>query len=181
MAAMPNLVKVILSPAGRMGRRDFLIGLALFFVVTAAFNFTLKQLDRSMLTFLMSLPFPFLVLHMMYCLYGKRLHDIGRSFWPLTGMIVALIMIAIVVMLTFGGAEYFAAFSEYGRDNPAPAEVAERLQEEYRVELAKGAGWLYGGMCSVIGAFTLWLALAKPQAGPNQYGDQPEADKSVFS
>jgi len=181
MALMPNLVKLLLSPSGRIGRRDFLIGLAVFFIVTSVFNLILKQLDRSTFSFLISLPFPFLVLHMMYCLYGRRLHDIGRSFWPLTGMIVTLILIAIVVMLTFGGADYFAGFSEYDRNNPPPAELAERLQAEYQVELAKGSGWLYGGMCSVIGAFTLWLALAKPQIGSNQYGDQPKAPKSIFS
>jgi len=171
MAHMPNLVKLLLSPSGRIGRRDFLIGVAVFFVVTTVFNFILKQMGGSTLSFLISLPFPFLVLHMTYCIYGKRLHDIGRSFWPLTGMIVTLIMIAIVVMLTFGGAEYFAGFAEFDRNNPPPAELAERLQSEYQQELEKGTGWLYGSMCSVIGAFTLWLALAKSQVGSNQYGE----------
>ena len=45
-------------------------------------------------------------------------------------MIVTLIAIAIIVMLTFGGAEYFAGFAEYGRNNPPPPELAERLQTE---------------------------------------------------
>jgi len=124
-----------------------------------------------MAAFWMSLPFPFLVIHMTYCIYGKRLHDIGRSFWPVTAMIVTLIAIAIIVMLTFGGAEYFAGFAEYGRNNPPPPELAERLQTEYQAELKKGAGWLYGGMCGVITAFSIWLAIAKTQAGSNQYGN----------
>ena len=167
---MPNLFKLLLSPAGRIGRRDYLIGLFIFFLITTIFNFILKQLGSSIYAFWLSLPFPFLVLHMTYCVYGKRLHDIGRSFWPVTAMIVILIAVFIIVMMSFGGAEYFSSFAEYDQNNPPPADLAERLQAEYQAELAKGAGWLYGVMCAVIGAFSLWLALAKPQAGENAYG-----------
>ena len=170
MAHMPNLLKLLFSPSGRIGKRDYLIGLGVFFLFTAVFNFALKQLGNSMAAFWLSLPFPFLVLHMTYCVYGKRLHDIGRSFWPVTAMIVALIVISIVVMMSFGGAEYFSGFAEYDRNNPPPADLAERLQAEYQVELAKGAGWLYGAMCGVIGVFSIWLALAKSQVGVNAYG-----------
>ena len=170
MASMPNLYKLLLSPIGRIGKRDFLIGLAVFFVVTTIFNIGFKQLENPMARFWASLPFPFLVLHMTYCVYGKRLHDIGRSFWPVTAMIVTLIAVFITVMMVFGGAEYFASFAEYGRNNPVPPEIQQSLQAEYQAELAKGAGWLYGAMCGVIAAFSIWLAIAKPQVGQNQYG-----------
>lgn len=173
MASMPNILKLLFSPAGRIGRRDYLIGLVIFFVIASAFNFVLKQLGNSIYAFWLSLPFPFLVLHMTYCVYGKRSHDIGRSFWPVTAMIVCLIAVFIIVMMSFGGAEYFSGFAEYDQNNPPPADLAERLQAEYKAELAKGAGWLYGGMCAVIGSFTLWLALAKSQDGPNAYGPKP--------
>jgi len=168
---MPNFYKLLFSPSGRIGRQDYLIGLVAFFLITTLFNLTLKALGNSMAAFWVSLPFPFLVLHMMYSVYGKRLHDIGRSFWPVTGLIVALIVVAIIVMMTFGGAEYFSGFSEYGRENPPPPELAERLQTEYQTRLAEGAGWLYGSMCGLIAAFSLWLALAKSEANTNRYGE----------
>lgn len=167
---MPNLFKLLLSPSGRIGRRDYLIGLALFFVITVLFNFMLKSLGSSMAAFWLSLPFPFLVLHMTYCVYGKRLHDIGRSFWPVTAFIVALIAIAIIVMMSFGGAEYFAGFAEYDRDNPPPPDLAEKLQAEYQARLAEGNAWLYGSMCGLIGVFSLWLALARSDIETNNYG-----------
>lgn len=170
MSAMPNLFKLLFSPSGRIGRRDYLIGLVLFCIITVLFNLTLKSLGSSMAAFWLSLPFPFIVLHMTYCVYGKRLHDMGRSFWPVTAFIVGLIAIAIIVMMSFGGAEYFSGFAEYGRDNPPPPDLAERLQTEYQARLAEGSGWLYGSMCGLIGAFSLWLALAKSQSGSNAYG-----------
>jgi len=123
-----------------------------------------------MAAFWLSLPFPFLVLHMTYSVYGKRLHDMGRSFWPVTAFIAGLIAIAIIVMMTFGGAEYFAGFAEYGRDNPPPPELAEQLQTEYQARLAEGSGWLNGSMCSLIGVFSLWLTIGKPDPNQNRYG-----------
>ena len=172
MAVMPNLFKLLFSPSGRIGRRDYLIGLALFCVITVLFNLALKYLGNSMAAFWLSLPFPFVVLHMTYCVYGKRLHDMGRSFWPVTAFIVGLIAIAIIVMMSFGGAEYFAGFAEYGRDNPPPPDLAEKLQSEYQARLAEGSGWLYGSMCGLIGVFSLWLALTKPDPKANAYGPQ---------
>ncbi|MEP3654730.1 MAG: DUF805 domain-containing protein [Litorimonas sp.] len=167
---MPNILKLLFSPSGRIGRRDYLIGLVLFCVITILFNLTLKSLGNSMAAFWLSLPFPFLVLHMTYSVYGKRLHDMGRSFWPVTAFIAGLIAIAIIVMMTFGGAEYFAGFAEYGRDNPPPPELAEQLQTEYQARLAEGSGWLYGSMCSLIGVFSLWLTIGKPDPNQNRYG-----------
>jgi len=170
MAPMPNLLKLLLSPRGRIGRRDYVIALVAFTVIVVIFNFILGRLGNSTAAFLISLPFPFIVLHMTYCVYGKRLHDIGRSFWPVTAFIVSLIAIAIAVMMTFGGSEYFAAFSEYGPDNPPSEETATALQEAYQAQLAEGTGWLYGSMIAVIAGFSLWLALAKSQAEDNRYG-----------
>jgi len=164
MAHMPNLFKLLLSPSGRMGRRDYVIGLALFFLITVLFNLMLKSLGNSMAAFWLSLPFPFIVLHMTYCVYGKRLHDMGRSFWPVTAFIVGLIAIAIIVMMS----------SEYGRDNPPPPDLAEKLQSEYQARLAEGSGWLYGSMCGLIGIFSLWLATAKPDPKANTYGPKIE-------
>ena len=60
------MYKLLLSPAGRIGRQEFWRGMAVFTVLVVLFNFGLKQLGNSVWAFLISLPFPFLALHMAY-------------------------------------------------------------------------------------------------------------------
>ena len=164
------MYKLLLSPAGRIGRQHFWIGMAVFAVLVVVFNWGLKQLGGSTWAFLMSLPFPFLVLHMAYSIYGKRLHDMGRSFWPLTAMIVSLIVVAIIVMLSFGGSDYFAEFSQYERKEDIDPAVRAAIQERYQARLAEGNGTVRAVMSAIIGGFTLWCGLSKPENGANKYG-----------
>lgn len=164
------MYKLLLSPAGRIGRQHFWIGMAIFAVLVVVFNWGLKQLGGSTWAFLMSLPFPFLVLHMAYSIYGKRLHDMGRSFWPLTAMIVSLIVVAIIVMLSFGGSDYFAEFSQYERKEDIDPAVRAAIQERYQARLAEGNGTVRAVMSAIIGGFTLWCGLSKPENGANKYG-----------
>ena len=116
---MPNMLKLLVSPRGRIGRRSYMIGLIGMVVITTLFNFILGKMSGSLFGFLIALPFPFVVLHMTYCVYGKRLHDIGRSFWPITGLITALIFTMIFIMLEFGGLEYFEAFQKHSNEKYA--------------------------------------------------------------
>ena len=164
------MYKLLLSPAGRIGRQHFWIGMAVFAVLVVVFNWGLKQMGGSTWAFLMSLPFPFLVLHMAYSIYGKRLHDMGRSFWPLTAMIVSLIVVAIIVMLSFGGSDYFAEFSRYERKEDIDPAVRAAIQERYQARLAEGNGTVSAIMSAIIGGFTLWCGVSKPEGGANKYG-----------
>jgi len=162
--------KMLLSPAGRMGRKDYWVAMLIFSLIVVLFNFALQRLGNSTLAFLISLPFPFLVLHMAYCVYGKRLHDMGRSFWPLTGMIVLLILVAIIVMMAFGGSEYFSEFAQYDRkEDIDPAEI-ERIQSVYKAKLSEGNATVHTVMMGIIAAFTLWCGLSKSDPEANKYG-----------
>ena len=162
--------KMLLSPAGRMGRKDFWIAMVIFSLLVVLFNFALQRLGNSTAAFLISLPFPFLVLHMAYCIYGKRLHDMGRSFWPLTGMIVSLIIVAIVVMLTYGGSEYFSEFAQYNRkEDIDPAEI-ERIKAAYQKKLSEGNATVSNVMMGIIVVFTLWCGVSKTIPETNKYG-----------
>ena len=164
--------KMLLSPSGRMGRKDFWIAMVLFAALVILFNLMLGRLieSDSTLAFLISLPFPFLVLHMAYSVYGKRLHDMGRSFWPLTAMIVSLIMVAIIVMLTFGGSEYFSEFAQYDRkEDIDPAEI-ERIKTAYQERLSQGNATVSNIMMGIIAGFTLWCGLSKTDPETNKYG-----------
>ena len=161
---------MLLSPSGRMGRKDFWVGLIILTLLSSLFNFALQRLGNSQLAFLISIPFPFLVLHMTYCVYGKRLHDMGRSFWPLTGMIVLLIFVAIVVMLAFGGTEYFSEFSQYDRKEDIDPEEIERIKNAYQKNLSEGNATVYNIMASIIFIFTLWCGTSKSDSNANSYG-----------
>jgi len=141
-----------------------------FAVLVMVFNLGLKQLGNSVWAFLISLPFPFLVLHMAYAVYGKRLHDMGRSFWPLTAMIVSLIVVAIIVMLSFGGSEYFAEFAQYERKEDIDPAVKAAIQARYQARLAEGNGLVSALMWAIIGGFTLWCGLSKADPVANKYG-----------
>lgn len=162
--------KMLLSPSGRMGRKDFWVAMFIFTALVMLFNFALGRLGNSTLAFLVSLPFPFLVLHMAYCVYGKRLHDMGRSFWPLTGMIVSLIMVAIIVMLAFGGSEYFSEFAQYDRKEDIDPVEIERIKAAYQDRLSQGNATVSNIMMGIIAAFTLWCGLSKTDPKVNKYG-----------
>lgn len=162
--------KMLLSPAGRMGRKDFWVGMVIFAALVMLFNFALQRLGNSTTAFLISLPFPFLVLHMAYCVYGKRLHDMGHSFWPLTGMITSLIMVAIIVMLTFGGSEYFSEFAQYDRKEDIDPVEIERIKAAYQERLSQGNATVSNIMMGIIAAFTLWCGLSNSDPEPNNYG-----------
>ncbi len=166
-----SLYKLLLSPAGRIDRQSFWIGMAAFAVLVVVFNFALGQLGNSVWAFLISLPFPFIALHMAYSIYGKRLHDMGRSFWPLTGMIVALLLVMIIVMLKFGGSDYFAEFAQYERKADIDPAVQTDIQNRYQARLAEGNATLTAVMYAIIGAFTLWCGTAKADTHANVYGE----------
>lgn len=123
-----------------------------------------------MFGFFAVLAFPFIILQIAYSVYGKRLHDIGRTLWPVTGLLCAMLAAMIIVMLVYGGAEYFAAYGEYSRDNPPPPEVIEKLDAEFAPRQEAGESLLTFTILGLLSGFTLWLALAKPQAGQNAYG-----------
>lgn len=144
--------------------------MVIFSLLVVLFNFALQRLGNSTLAFLVSLPFPFLVLHMAYCVYGKRLHDMGRSFWPLTGMIVSLIMVAIIVMLAFGGSEYFSEFAQYDRKEDIDPVEIERIKAAYQDRLSQGNATVSNIMMGIIAAFTLWCGLSKTDPETNNYG-----------
>jgi len=164
--------KMLLSPSGRMGRKDFWVGLIIFTLLSSLFNFALQRLvnSQSLLAFLISIPFPFLVLHMTYCVYGKRLHDMGRSFWPLTGMIALLILVFIVVMLAFGGTEYLSEYVQYDRKEDIDPEEIERINNVYQKNLSGGVSTVYNIMASIIFIFTLWCGISKGDPNTNSYG-----------
>ncbi len=167
---LKTIPSLLLRPSGRIGQKDFWIGLVVFMILILSFNFGLRLQGNSVWAFLISLPFPFIAIHMTYSLYGKRLHDMGHSVWPLTGMIVSLICVAIIVMLAFGGSEYFNEFSQYGRKDEINPAVRNAIIERYQARMAQSHNVVSGVMMAIITGFTLWCGLSKSQKLNNKYG-----------
>jgi uncharacterized membrane protein YhaH (DUF805 family) len=164
------MIKLFLSPAGRMGRRDFWIGIAGFVVFVLVMQFIMAQIATTLTGFFLSLVYIVLVFQILYSVYGKRLHDMGRSYWLLTGMLTLTLIMAIVVMMTFGGAEYFSEFAQYDRKEDIDSAEIERIQTNYQNRLAEGTLPLKISLYGVWAAFTLWIGLAKADPNENQYG-----------
>lgn len=165
------MIKLFLSPVGRMGRRDFWIGFIGFAVFVMVMQFVLSKIGTTLAGFFLSLIYIVLVFQIMFSVYGKRLHDMGRSFWALTGMITLTVLIIIGVMLAFGGAEYFTEFAQYDRkDDIDPAEI-ERIKTAYQARLSEGDLVLSGVLYGVWGLFTAWVGLSKPDPSRNSYGE----------
>lgn len=164
------MIKLFLSPAGRMGRRNFWIGVVGFILFVVAMQTILRLMAPTLFQFFLSLIYIVLVFQILYSVYGKRLHDIGRSFWALTGMITLTILIVMAVMLTFGGAEYFTEFAQYDRkEDIDPAEI-ERIKSAYQIKLANAGQVMQPALYGIWAIFTLWLGLSKPNISTNKYG-----------
>ncbi|WP_409432318.1 DUF805 domain-containing protein [Litorimonas sp. RW-G-Af-16] len=164
------MIKLFLSPAGRMGRKKFWIGFVGFAVFVTLAQLGLHEIADTLAGFFLSLIFIVLVFQILYSVYGKRLHDMGRSFWPLTAMLALTVVIAIAVLMAYGGSEYFSEFAKYDRkDDIDPAEIA-RLQANYQARLADGGVVLGPLLYGVWGLFTAWCGFAKPDPEANRYG-----------
>ena len=167
---MPNILKLLFSPNGRIGRRDYLVGLVGLTVIFFAYGIALNLLGPTIPGLFAVLAFPFIILQIAASIYGKRLHDIGRTMWPFTGLIFLIILIMVIVMLTFGGADYFAEFTKYSPENPAPDDLAEELNRKFGEEQRKGEIYLSWIVSILLLTFSLWLLLAKPDPEENRYG-----------
>lgn len=161
-------------PMGRTSRRTFWITLAAFALLLTVFKWGLFQHDTTGAFYFWG----FLIwMTMLFCgvfaVYGKRLKDFGRSVWAVVLLITALIGVMIVLMLAFGGAEYFEAYSQYERKAEIDEAVKARINARYEQRLADANIWvtlITGGMMA---AFTAWVGLTPGDAGTNRYGPPP--------
>lgn len=153
-------VNLFLRPTGAIGPKPFLIGVAGLAVFVLAVNTVLRSLTPGGLSFSIALIFPFLALYIIYCVFGKRLHDMGFSVWPLTGLITAELLVMIALMMIFGGAEYFDGFSQYDRKAVIDESVREALISEYQNEQSANISTIRFWLWILPAAFTAWLSFA---------------------
>jgi uncharacterized membrane protein YhaH (DUF805 family) len=147
---------LFLSPEGRIGPKDFWIGVLFLFVVWV-------------LSHVLHVLAPLIWLLMIYpwvCVFAKRLHDAGRSGWLILAP-VAVGVAALILAVMFGGVGVIGALGTMATFGASPASWAA---------LFAGVGVMMMFLC-VAGvaklAFTLWVGLSAGDPGENRYGPPP--------
>lgn len=153
---------------GILSRKQFLLGVAGIAAIAIFGNlilrFILETTGHSMLYFISAPVFWILFFYTIYCVYGKRLTDMGRSKGLVFVMFALVILMMIVVMLMFGGAEYFSEFSQFDRKEAIDPEVTQAIIEKYKAEISANMTLITPLLMGIPVLFTLWLLLAKSEA-----------------
>ena len=163
--------KMFFSSAGRSTRQKFWIAFACVSIFIIAMNALLRLLGpESMTAFFIALPFPFVAIYMLYCVYGKRLHDMGLTVRPFFIMLFLELLAVIFVMLTFGGAEYFAEFSQFDRKETIDPAIVQDIIGRYQAKMEANIHIINTLLMGIPALFTLWVGFAKSDPHENMYG-----------
>lgn len=140
-----DLVYVLFNPNGRIGRKSFWIGWLIMLVASVVLSWI------PVIGFVISLA----SLYVGVCVFGKRLHDMGKTAWLYGGLLIAMVLIGMItgVVAGIGAAASGSAAGGFA---------------------ALGAASLVFLLIAVIGlAFTIWVGVSEGEAGPNKYGPVP--------
>lgn len=148
-------VDLFLKPSGRIGQKEFWIGVLVIIVVNVIIN--------NLLAPHIGIGAPILGLLMMwpgYCVLSSRFKDMGKAPW-LAILPYALMGVGYVLVLV--GLLGAGAAGAAGSDAGAAGGLV-------------GAG--LGGICLMIGGlvgliFFIWAGVSKGDPGPNAYGPPP--------
>lgn len=153
---------------GRIDQKKFIIGFAGLSIFIFAVNSLLRWMTQSsgstMLSFWIALIFPFVALYMIYCVYGKRLSDMGRSKGLVFVMFGLEVVAVLIVMIAFGAGEYVAEFSGYDRKDDIDPIVLQAATERYHAAIRSNMMIIRPLLMGIPILFTIWLAVAKPKS-----------------
>ena len=168
---------LLLRPRGRIGRVQFIVGAAMFVALALASVAVMRLLDPSTAAgfwwgfamFLLFLPFA------LYSVAGQRLHDMGRSVWPLTWLLIIMVAVMFSVAYSNGGEEYIDTLAGFDRRASIDPAIKQAADDAYRARLAEGGAnrTLSLLLSGLLGAFVLALALVPGQRGENRWGEVP--------
>ena len=171
------MLRLFISPRGRIGRQSFALATLCLLLFLAAQMLWFAKTGTNLANFFLSLALLFLNLHCVLCVFGKRLHDMGHSLWPLIGAMALEMIIVIIVMLKFGGLEYFSAFLQEAKivdELIKNEQEMRRLHETYQASIADHMPIIRILFLLLPGIFILWLGLSPGQNSNNRYGARPK-------
>ncbi len=160
---------LFVSPRGRIGRQTFLLGFAVWCIFYAAQYLWFQKTGENSVNFFLALGLMMLNIHIIFCVFGKRLHDLGRSTWALMGMFALVLIIAIFVMLNFGGLEYFDTIMQ-NPDKQNDPKFMKHVHQIYQDRLSANLPKIGPLLLIAPLVFTLWLGLKPGQSVQNRYG-----------
>ncbi|WP_394694389.1 DUF805 domain-containing protein [Hyphobacterium sp.] len=151
-----NLSHVLFSPNGRISQQEYWIGIL---ILIAA------NIVGGMIPFLGFFIGLFLI-YVGVCVYGKRLHDAGKTAWIHGGVWAVQIVLGIVGFALAGGAIMAALANGNGSDEATFAAIMG----------ASGSLFLVGGLGFLIWIiYTIWVGISAGDPGENRYGPAPGA------
>ena len=162
-------------PMGRTRPRTFWTWLGVFAVLVVAFDWGLSRHDPSQAFYFWGfLVWMVMVMCGVFGIYGKRLKDFGRSVGWIFLALTVICLLLIAIMLAYGGAEYFAEYSQYERKVAIDPEVREAFNARFQERLAGSGVAVSLSTGAVMALFTLWVGLTRGDAGDNRYGPAPD-------
>lgn len=162
-------------PMGRTRPRTFWTWLAVFAVLVVSFQWGLLQHDTGGAFYFWGyLTFMVMLFCGVFGIYGKRLKDFGRSVGWVILAITLILLVLMAAVLVYGGADYFAEYSQYERKAAIDPAVRERLNADFERELAGSGRFVAIGTGAIMVLFTLWVGLTRGDAGDNRYGPAPK-------
>jgi uncharacterized membrane protein YhaH (DUF805 family) len=162
---------LLLSPQGRIGQREFWIGVAILIG---------GNLVAGLIPFIGQLIGIFLI-YVGVCVYVKRLHDSGRSgWWHAVPWAITLVLVIRGLSAAFNAVVAVgAAGAAVAMDEDAGLfELLQRADFETILSMALSAvTWLIIGWLVWL-VYTLWVGLAQSEAGENKFGPVASATLS---
>lgn len=151
-----DIQSLLLNANGRVAQQDYWVGVLIIIAGNVIAGFV------PLLGTLISLA----LIYVGICVYGKRLHDIGKSAWlHVVPWAVTLLLWGVGFMMVGG-----AILSMILNDEADPLTIIS-------------AG---GGILMVMGintlvwlGYTVWLGTARGEDGANEYGPAPAVDGTI--
>lgn len=148
-----NIGNVLFSPNGRIGQQDYWVGVLIIII---------GNVVGGMIPFL-GMIVSLGLIYVGVCVYGKRLHDIGKTAW-IHG-IVWLIQLGLgVIGFMMAGGAVLAAISAGGTEE---AGLAAAIAASGSLFLIFGIGFL------IWIVYTIWLGVSAGEVGANRFGAPP--------
>lgn len=151
-----NISQTLFSLNGRIGQQDFWVGVLIIFG---------GNIVGSVLGPLVIITWPLFV-WVGIAVYGKRLHDAGRTAWiHLIPWVISLVTVVLGTVMIIGGAVSAGLMSNDG----------ELSREQIMALLTGGGGGLAVMSLSTLVwlAYTIWVGVLKGDPQTNVYGAPP--------
>ena len=159
------MINTLFNPQGRIGPNEFWVGWLILFIGNIVTNFI------PIIGFAISIG----LIYVGICVYGKRLHDAGKSAWMILipwGLSIVLAIVAFAMLmptLTAMMADPNVA-DQFETGNISPETLMSMISGSL------GSVGLYLVSIIVWIGFTLWVGLAASDPNENRFGPPPKKD-----